>query len=88
MFADAARGLFWLRAESPARGKGAPEHAPDTDFWGLPRAKSQPSDLGAMPFILELASPEARKRFEGSWAYYRHGSGGTLPDFWVVPAKQ
>src|SRR5262245_19715660 len=88
MFVEAARGLFGLRAESPARGKGNPEHAPATDFWGRPRARGQPPDLGAMPFVLELASPQARKRFEGSWAYYRHGSGGTIPDLWVLPAKQ
>ena len=83
MFVDAGKGLFWLRAESPARRQGSPEHAPATDFWGRPRAKGQPPDLGAMPFASELLRPEVRGRFEYNWAYYRHG--GTLPDLWALP---
>jgi pectate disaccharide-lyase len=86
MFVDAVKGLFWLRAESPARGKGSSAQAPETDFWGRPRPKHQPVDLGAMPFIPELAKAEARQRFEFGWAYYRHGSGGTIPDLWVLPS--
>jgi hypothetical protein len=87
MFVDAGKGLFWLRAESPARGKGSSTHAPPTDFWGRPRAKDQPVDLGAMQFISELANAEARQRFEFGWAYYRHGSGGTVPDLWLLPGS-
>ena len=87
MFVDARKGLFWLRPESPARGKGSPEHAPVTDFWGRPRAKDQPPDLGAMPFVPELATSDARSRFEGGWTYYRHGSSGTVPDLWALPGK-
>ena len=85
MFVDVGKGLFWLRAESPARGKGAHAHAPETDFWGRSRPKDQLMDLGAMPFNPDLAKAEARHRFEFGWAYYRHGSGGTIPDFWVLP---
>ena len=88
MFVDAGKGLYWLRAESLARGKGASVHAPATDFWGRSRPKDQPVDLGAMPFMPELAKPEARQRFEFGWAYYRHGSGGTIPDVWVLPSSQ
>lgn len=88
MFVDAGKGLFWLQSESPARGKGWSEHVPDIDFWGRPRGKDQPPDLGAMPFVPELAKPEARDRFEYGWTYYRHGTGGMLPDFWVFPVKQ
>ena len=87
MFVDASKGLFWLRADSPARGRGWPGHAPTSDFWGRPRAQDRPPDLGAMPFIPELAEPEARQRFEFGWAYYRHGSGGTIPDLWLLPAR-
>jgi len=85
MFADAGKGLFWLRAESPARRKGSSEHAPATDFWGRPRAKGQSPDLGAMPFAPDLLRLEVRGRFEYGWAYFRHGAGGTLPDFWALP---
>ena len=85
MFIDPGKGLFWLRTESPAHGKGSPDQTPDTDFWGRPRPRSQASDLGALPFVPELAKPAARARFEGGWTYYRHGSGGTLPDFWALP---
>ncbi len=88
MFVDADKAPFWLRPESPARGKGSSEHAPDTDFWGRPRAKDRPPDLGALPFVPELARPEARQRFENGWAYFRHGSGGAVPDFWVLPSSE
>lgn len=80
-------GLFWLRAESPARGKGASARAPAADVWRRPRSKGQPVDLEAMPYIPELATVEARQRFEFGWAYYRHGSGGTIPDFWILPSR-
>jgi len=85
MFFDAGKGLLWLRAESPARRAGSSEHAPTTDFWGRPRLKGQPPDLGAMPFAPELLRPEVRNRFEYGWAYYRHGSGGTTPNYWALP---
>ncbi len=84
-FVDAGKGLFWLRAESPARRKGSSEHATATDFWGRARAKGQPPDLGAMPFAVELLRSEVRSRFEYGWAYHRHGAGGTLPDYWALP---
>ncbi len=85
MFVDAGKGLFWLRAESPARRKGSAEYAPATDFWGRLRKKGQPADLGAMPFVPELLRSESRDRFEYGWTYYRHGAGGTLPDLWLLP---
>jgi parallel beta-helix repeat protein len=87
-FVDANKGLFWLRPQSPARGKGSAENAPEIDFWGRPRAKDRPPDLGAMPFELELTEAEARKQFEGGWAYFRHGGDGRAPDFWERLAKE
>jgi hypothetical protein len=60
---------------------------PETDFWGRSRAKDRPPDLGAMPFLPELADPAARQRFEFGWAYFRHGSGGTIPDLWLLPDR-
>jgi parallel beta-helix repeat protein len=84
LFADANKGLFWLRAESPVRGRGSSEHSPVTDFWGRTRSQGQPPDLGAMPFASKLLLPEVRDRFEYGWAYYRHGARGTVPDFWAL----
>lgn len=86
MFAEAGRGLFWLRAASPARGKGSPDYAPANDFWGRPRTKDQPPGLGAMPFAPGLA--ETRGRFDHGWTYHRHGGGGTVPDLWALPPGQ
>src|SRR4030095_10985707 len=88
MFVDAGKGFYWLRAESPACGKGSTEHAPETDFWGRTRVKDQSPDLGAMPFVVKLASSDARKQFADGWPYFRHGSGGTMPDFWAPPLKE
>ena len=34
MFFDTRHGLFWLRPQSPAIGKGSSRHAPAADFWG------------------------------------------------------
>jgi len=84
LFVDRTRGHFWLRPGSPAIGKGSPEQALDTDFWGRPREKDRPPDLGAFPFLPALATEEARARWESGWAYHRHGEGGTIPDFWAV----
>lgn len=86
MFVDAGRDLFWLRAESPARGKGSPDYAPATDFRGRPRAKDQPPDLGAMPFAPGLA--EMRERFEYGWTCHRHGGGSMVPDLWALPVPK
>jgi parallel beta-helix repeat protein len=36
-FLDPTRGVFWLRQDSPAIGKGSAQYAPPTDFWGRPR---------------------------------------------------
>ena len=38
-FVDPTRGVFWLRQDSPAIGKGSAQYAPATDFWGRPRPK-------------------------------------------------
>lgn len=53
-FVDSSRGVFWLRANSPAIGKGSAEHAPEHDFWSRPRPKDRKPDLGALPYLPEL----------------------------------
>lgn len=85
-FVDAGKGVFWLRKDSPAIGKGSPEYAPGMDFWGRPRSKDQAPDLGAFPFLPFLITDQARAVLEYGWAYHRHGTG-TIPDFWVLGSE-
>lgn len=61
-------GVFWLRPESPAIGKGSPEHAPATDFWGRPVPQGKAPDLGAFAFEPSLAKDSARIGYSG-WPY-------------------
>jgi len=102
-FVDATRGIFWLRADSPAIGKGSPQYAPPTDFWGRPRPSAirdaRPEihnpktsiDLGAFPFDPALTRAEVRADWDYGWAYHRHGTKAGLPDPWAPltasPAK-
>jgi len=85
-FVDAGKGVFWLRKDSPAIGKGSPEHAPGMDFWGRPRSKDQAPDLGALPFLPALTADQADAVLEYGWAYHRHGTG-TIPDFWTLGSE-
>lgn len=84
-FVDAGKGVFWLREDSPARGKGSPQYAPAMDFWGRIRPKDQPPDIGALTFVPYLATEEVRADWDYGWAYHRHS--GMLPDFWALPGK-
>ncbi|MFC1719308.1 hypothetical protein ACFL6S_37005, partial [Candidatus Poribacteria bacterium] len=61
-------------------------HAPALDFWGRDRAKDQPPDLGALPFVPFLATAEARDGWDYGWAYHRH-SAKMIPDFWELPSE-
>ena len=79
------RGVLWLRADSPAIGKGSPQHAPATDFWGRPRPRDKAPDLGAFPFEPALARPEFRAGWDSGWPYHRHGNKVGLPDPWMLP---
>jgi len=84
LFVDAGKGVFWLRKGSPAIRSGSSQYAPAMDFWGRPRPKDQPPDLGAFPFVPFLATEQARTAWEYGWAYHRHGTG-VMPDFWALP---
>lgn len=81
-FVDPGKGVFWLRENSPAIGRGASDHAHDTDFWGRYRSKDQPPDLGAFPFVPFLMTDQVRANWDHGWAYHRHS--GMLPDFWSL----
>jgi len=41
--------IYWLREDSPARGKGSSKYAPVKDFWGRSYPENQPIDIGAFP---------------------------------------
>jgi len=88
-FVEASRGVFWLTAESPAIGKGDPGAAPERDFWGRPRPKNRPVDLGCFPFVSVLAAPDARRGWHHGWPYRFAPEGKSeLPDLWSLPPEK
>jgi len=88
LFVDQARGVFWLRQDSPAIGKGSSQYAPTTDFWGRPRPQDKAPDLGAFTFEPVLTGEQVRAAWDHGWAYHRHGNKVGLPDPWVLPAAE
>ncbi|OHB77156.1 MAG: hypothetical protein A2Z25_15455 [Planctomycetes bacterium RBG_16_55_9] len=86
-FIDATKGVFWLRQGSPAIGKGSPQHAPATDFWGRPRRPDKAPDLGAFAFEPALTREQVRAGWDNGWAYHRHGNKTGLPDPWTIPSS-
>jgi copper-binding protein NosD len=84
-FVDPEHGLFWLRENSPAIGKGAGQYAPATDFWGRARPREQAVDLGAFAFERSLLGTKVRADWDHGWAYFRHGTKIGLPDLWELP---
>jgi hypothetical protein len=87
-FVDPARGVYWLRADSPAIGKGSSQYAPATDFWGRPRPKDKAPDLGAFPFEPILTGKQVRADWNAGWPYHRHGNKAGLPDPWALPSAE
>jgi hypothetical protein len=85
-FVDSSRVVFWLRANSPAIGKGSVEHASASDFWGRSRPKGQKPDLGAFPYVPELEKAGTPAEWDHGWAYHRHGQKNILPDLWTLPS--
>jgi pectate disaccharide-lyase len=85
-FVDAHRGVFWLRPNSPAIGKGSSEYAPTRDFWGKPGDKEQATDLGACSFKFALITDVARAGWHYHWPYrFAPDQGRDLPDPWLLP---
>ncbi len=86
LFVDPARGAYWLRPGSPARGKGTRRFAPAEDFWGRPRPAGGPVDLGCFPFVASLAEPRARAAWHLGYAYrFTPSAGQDMPDLWMLP---
>ena len=84
-FVDPSRGLYWLQAGSPAIGRGTPDQARPTDFWGRPTRRGPAPDLGAFAFVPSLADPQKRIGWYG-YPYRFHPKGDMeLPDLWALP---
>jgi len=87
-FVKPGYGVFWLRPDSPAIGKGSPEYAPATDFWGRPSPRGKAPDLGAFAFEPLLAAEKARIGWYG-WPYRFAPQGEMeLSDPWVLPRER
>lgn len=85
-FVDPDHGVYWLREDSLARGKGSLTHALEQDFWGRATDRTRPPDLGCFAFVAALISPEARQGWYYQWPYefYPNREMG-LPDLWQAP---
>jgi len=87
-FVDPAKGVFWLRQDSPAIGKASPQYAPPIDFWDRQRPQDKAPDLGAFAFVPVLTEEKVRAHWDHGWAYHRHGNEVGLPDPWVLPSAE
>jgi hypothetical protein len=87
-FVAPEHGVFWLRDDSPAIGKGAGQFAPAIDFWGRPRSPDEAVDLGAFAFERSLLGTKVRADWDHGWAYHRHGNKIGLPDLWALPQSE
>jgi hypothetical protein len=88
MFLSPHKGIFWLKAESPALGKGAIEHMSNSDFWGRPMPRDKSPDLGAFAFVPWLLNPKSRATWFHDWAYgYQPHELADMPDVWVFPGE-
>jgi hypothetical protein len=87
-FVAPEHGVFWLRDDSPAVGRGAGQYAPATDFWGRRRSPDQAVDLGAFAFERSLLGTQVRADWDHGWAYHRHGNKIGLPDLWALPQSE
>jgi pimeloyl-ACP methyl ester carboxylesterase len=84
-FVRAECGVFWLRPDSPAIGKGTSEYAPATDFWDRALPAGQLPDQGAFAFVPSLAADKARIGWNG-WPYRFAPKGEMdLMDPWTQP---
>ena len=87
-FVRGGYGVFWLGPESPAIGKGTPEHAQASDFWGRPLPRDKAPDLGAFAFVPTLTTDQVRTGWYG-WPYRFAPKGEMdLPDPWTPPPSE
>jgi hypothetical protein len=88
LFVDARHGAYWLRGDSPAIGKGTPEHALLADFWSRPASKDKTPDLGAFAYVPFLAEAKSRATWLNNWGYGYHPKRmAQVPDFWQLPGE-
>jgi len=85
LFLEAQKGVFYLKAGSPAVGEGSKEYAPERDFFNRKRPVDKAPDLGCFPYEPYLLSPEARKDWYYQWPFVFKGHSETMPDLWKLP---
>jgi len=85
LFLDAQKCVFYLKAGSPAIGKGSKEYAPERDFFNRKRPVDKAPDLGCFAYEPSLLSPEARKDWYYQWPFVFKGHSETMPDLWKLP---
>jgi parallel beta-helix repeat protein len=85
LFLDAKKGVFYLKAGSPAIRKGSKEYAPERDFFNRKRPIDEAADLGCFPYEPSLLAPEARKDWYYQWPFVFKGHSETIPDLWELP---
>jgi parallel beta-helix repeat protein len=86
-FLEAQKGVFYLKAGSPAIGKGFKEYAPERDFFNRKRPVDKALDLGCFPYEPSLLSSEARKDWYYQWPFVFKGHSETMPDLWKLPKQ-
>jgi hypothetical protein len=84
---DPRHGLFWLKPQSAAIGRGSGKYALEGDFWGRPAPPGRAPDLGAFAFVPALLDPQSRATWYLNWAYgYPPHGVADAPDFWSLPS--
>jgi hypothetical protein len=80
------KGVYWLKSDSPARGKGSDQFAPTEDFWGRTINRADPIDLGCFRFMPSLTESTAQQGWHYQWPYefYPDRAMG-MPDLWRPP---
>ena len=87
-FVEASMGVYWLRKDSPAIGKGSKEYALPTDFWGRLTPKDKPPDLGAFAYEPSLLEPQTRAQWHCGWGYGRVPGLGLFVLPQAAPSRQ
>jgi parallel beta-helix repeat protein len=83
-FTKPKQGLFFLKSDSPAIGKGSLKYKPQNDLFDRPRKESGPVDLGCYSFDPKLLTPQATENLYLGWAFHPLGRH-EIPDLWKFP---
>jgi parallel beta-helix repeat protein len=79
-FVNPGKSNYYLKANSPAIGKGDPKYA--SDFWGRPVSNKKATDIGAFAYDPLLTTQSDGWEYGWPYKFYE-----TVPDFWTFPSK-